>query len=78
MLSKREIEAILQARKTIVRKGNDKDIMLISNFKVQYVFILIHIFYLDILFKFQVFQNRQPLLVLLSTRQSYSFIIFHI
>ena len=29
--------------KTIVRKGNDKSIMLISNFKGQYVFIFIHI-----------------------------------
>lgn len=32
MLSKKEIDAILQARKTIVRKGNDRDIMLISNY----------------------------------------------
>lgn len=32
MLSQKEIEALLQTSKAIVRKGNDSDIMLITNF----------------------------------------------
>lgn len=32
MLSQKEIEALFQTSKAIVRKGNDSDIMLISNY----------------------------------------------